>query len=84
MAKVSKDNEQPDGSSGGVTGSLTTFRNYLEESKAEIKKVNWPTKKEARVTSIAVLVLVTVMAVFLGIVDLGLTKIVEVILSPGV
>ncbi len=84
MAKQSKENEQSEPSQGGVMGSVTTFRNYLEESKAEIKKVNWPTKKEARVTSIAVLVLVAVMAVFLGLVDLGWTKIIELILSPGV
>ncbi len=85
MAKQSKENEQSSASSsGGIAGQIATFREYLEESKAEIKKVNWPTKKEARVTSIAVLVLVAVMAVFLGLVDLGWTKIIEIILSPGV
>ena len=71
-------------SSGGVTGKLTALTDYVEESKAEIKKVTWPTKKEARMTSIAVLILVVVMSLFLGVVDLGLTKIVELILTPGV
>lgn len=80
--KQTKDPEQTSG--GGVTGKLTALADYFEESKAEIKKVTWPTKKEAKMTSIAVLILVVVMSLFLGVVDLGLTKIVELILTPGV
>ena len=76
---AAKQNDAPSASSSGNV--FTTFRDYLTESRAEIKKVTWPTKKEARVTSIAVLVLVAVMSVFLGLVDLGWTKIVELILS---
>jgi len=71
-------NETSPADSGNV---FTTFRDYLTESKAEIKKVTWPTKKEARVTSIAVLILVVIMSIFLGLVDLGWTKIIELILS---
>lgn len=70
-------------SAGGSKGVFQSFYDYLTESKAEIKKVTWPTVKEARLTSIAVLVLVVVMAIFLGVVDLGMTKIVELILSVG-
>ena len=68
-------------SSAGSGNVFTTFRDYLVESRAEIKKVTWPTKKEARVTSIAVLILVAVMSIFLGLVDFGWTKIIELILS---
>ena len=68
-------------SAAGSTNVFTTFRDYLVESRAEIKKVTWPTKKEARVTSIAVLILVAVMSVFLGLVDLGWAKVIELILS---
>lgn len=68
-------------SAGGSTNVFVTFRDYLTESRAEIKKVTWPTKKEARVTSLAVLVLVAVMSIFLGLVDLGWAKIIELILS---
>ena len=71
-------NEASTADSGNV---FTNFRDYLVESRAEIRKVTWPTKKEARVTSIAVLVLVAVMAIFLGLVDLGWTKIIEFVLS---
>ena len=68
---------------GREASKFEQFRDYLTESKAEIKKVTWPTKKEARVTSVAVLILVVVMALFLGLVDLGLTKLVELILTAG-
>lgn len=68
-------------SASGDGTVFTRFRDYLVESRAEIKKVTWPTKKEARVTSIAVLILVAVMSVFLGLVDLGWTKVIKLILS---
>ena len=57
------------------------LKEFFEESQVEIKKVVWPSRKETVTTSIAVLALVVVMSLFLGIVDLGLTKLVEYILS---
>lgn len=62
-------------------GKIAQLRDFFEESKAELKKVTWPSRKETIATSIAVIVLTIVMSVYLGIVDLGLSKIVEFILS---
>ena len=70
-----------DGSSVGIAAKAGAFKEYLEESKAEIKKVVWPTRKETVATCIAVLALVAVMSVYLGLVDLGLTHLVKFILS---
>ena len=56
---------------------------YFEDAKSELGKVSWPTRKEVKATSIAVLILVVIMSIFLGIVDVLLAKIVEVILSIG-
>lgn len=56
---------------------------YFEDAKTELGKVSWPTRKEVKVTSIAVLILVVVMSLFLGLVDLILSKIIESILSIG-
>ena len=75
---VKQSNEASSASSGNI---FSNFRDYLVESRAEIKKVTWPTRKEAQVTSIAVLILVAIMALFLGLVDLGWTKIIELVLS---
>ncbi|OEU69849.1 MAG: preprotein translocase subunit SecE [Desulfovibrio sp. S3730MH75] len=65
----------------GMGGKISEFVEFLEQSKVEMKKVVWPTQKETIQTCTAVLVLVVVMSLFLGVVDLGLTKMVEAILS---
>jgi|GEM_PF-293855 len=57
---------------------------YFEDARTELGKVSWPTRKEVKVTSIAVLILVVVMSIFLGIADLILSRVMEAILSIGV
>ena len=57
------------------------IRDFLEEAKGELKKVTWPTRKETLTTSAAVLLLVLVVSLYLGLVDLGLAKIIEALLS---
>ena len=53
---------------------------FLSEVKGEVKKVTWPSKKEAMGGTAVVLMVVLIMAVFLGVVDLLLSKIIEAIL----
>lgn len=67
--------------SGGFVARVIEFKNYLELSRAELRKVTWPTLKETRATSLVVLAFVVVMAIFLGLVDLGLSKLVSFILA---
>ncbi len=54
---------------------------FLSEAKAELKKVTWPTRKQAFASTAVVIVVVIIVAVFLSLVDLGLTKIVKLILG---
>jgi preprotein translocase subunit SecE len=54
---------------------------FLSEVKSEVKKVTWPTKKEAMGGTAVVLVVVFIMALFLGLVDMLLSKIIGVIFS---
>jgi preprotein translocase subunit SecE len=65
----------------GILGKVEDLKEYFEQSKAELKKVTWPSRKETIATCSAVLVLVVVMSLFLGVVDMGLAKLVEAILS---
>ena len=65
----------------GLMGKFREFVEFFEESKVEIKKVVWPTRKETVTTCIAVLVVSVVIALYLGVVDLALSKLVEVVLS---
>jgi preprotein translocase SecE subunit len=52
-------------------------RQFLSDAKVELKKVTWPTRKELLSTTAIVIVLVLLIAFFLGIVDLGLVKIIK-------
>lgn len=72
-----------DAAQGGISEKIAGASAYFEESKAELKKVTWPTKAEVRVTTFAVLILVVVMSIFLGIVDFGLVNLVKLITSIG-
>lgn len=45
------------------------FINYLKESKAELHKVTWPTKKEAINATILVIIISFLVAAFLGTID---------------
>ena len=53
---------------------------FLSEVKGEVKKVTWPSKKEALGGTAVVLLVVFFMALFLGLVHLLLSKIVETLL----
>jgi len=68
-------------SSQGLGHKVQELKDFFEEAKVELKKVTWPSRKEAQATSIAVLILTLVMAVFLGLTDMSLSKIVELLLS---
>ena len=54
---------------------------FLLEVRGEVKKVTWPSKKEAMGGTAVVLVVVLIMAVFLGLIDVLLSKIVEALLN---
>jgi preprotein translocase subunit SecE len=56
---------------------LNVVRQFLTEAKVELRKVTWPTRKELLSTTAVVIILVLLVAFFLGIVDLGLVKIIR-------
>jgi preprotein translocase subunit SecE len=47
---------------------------FAKDSKSEMDKVEWPSRKETRNMTIVVLGLTAVMAAVLGALDLGLTQ----------
>ncbi len=54
---------------------------FLREVKVELKKVTWPSRKQTLGSTIVVLVLVILISLFLGLVDMGLTSFVRVVLQ---
>ena len=60
---------------------LNKVKRFLREAKVELKKVTWPTPKEALASTSVVIVVVIIVSIFLGVVDLGLTKIIRLVLG---
>ena len=54
---------------------------FFANVKAELKKVTWPTRKDTYASSLVVMLLVLISAVFLGGVDLILARLVRMILG---
>ncbi len=54
---------------------------FLKEVKIELKKVTWPSRKEAIGSTAVVIILVILVAIFLGLVDFGLAQAVRMVLS---
>jgi preprotein translocase subunit SecE len=59
---------------------IKKIKDFLREVKLEIKKVVFPTKDELIGSTWVVIIVVLIVSVFLGIVDLGLSKIVALAL----
>lgn len=54
---------------------------FLREVKIELKKVTWPTRKQTLGSTGVVIVLVMIISLFLGLVDMGLAGIVQLIFN---
>lgn len=63
---------------GALFGTATKF---IRESRTELKKVKWPTKKELLASTAVVIVLVLIVSLYLGIVDFGLIKIIKSVIG---
>ena len=70
----------------GLVAAVALFRTtpsgqnaltFIGEAIAEAKRVVWPTRKETIQTTIAVFLLVMVMAAFLAVVDIGFAYMVQ-------
>jgi len=56
-------------------------KQFLREVKTELKKVTWPAKKDTLSATGVVLVAVFIVALFLGIVDSGLSNLIKELLK---
>ena len=54
---------------------------FFKEAWQELKRVHWPTRKETYAATAVVLILVLIIALFLAMVDFGLTRAIEALLS---
>jgi preprotein translocase subunit SecE len=64
-----------------VKTTIEKVTQFLKEAKVELKKVTWPTPKQALASTAVVIILVFVVAIILGIIDFALAKTVKFILG---
>jgi preprotein translocase subunit SecE len=64
-----------------IRAILFKVKQFLIEAKAELKKVTWPTYRGAIASTSVVIVVVIIVSIFLGLVDLGLTKLIRLVLG---
>jgi len=58
--------------------------NFFKEAYVELKKVSWLNRKEVVASTIVVIVLITIVAIYVGIVDFVLSRIVSFLLGGRV
>ena len=56
-------------------------KQFLREVRTELKKVTWPSRKDTLSGTLVVLVAVFIIAIFLGIVDSGLSSFIKELLK---
>jgi preprotein translocase subunit SecE len=64
-----------------IAGPLQKSLQFLREVKIELKKVTWPTRKQTIGSTVVVIILVMIISFFLGIVDIGLSSLIDVALK---
>ncbi|MCK4944477.1 MAG: preprotein translocase subunit SecE [Candidatus Aminicenantes bacterium] len=57
------------------------IKNYLNEVRGELKKVTWPTKNDLYKTTIAVIVSSIIFGIYLQVVDLSFSTIIQKVID---
>lgn len=52
--------------------AMTNPAQFIQQTRAEIAKVVWPTRREVVLTTIMVFIMATITAIFFSLVDLGI------------
>ena len=60
---------------------LKRVKEFFEEVAGELRRVNWPSRQDVAASTAVVLVVVFVLAMYLGAVDVALSRLVGVILK---
>lgn len=65
----------------GIGGVVDKTFQFLREVKAELRKVTWPQRKQTMGSTVVVIILVMVISFFLGLVDIGLSGLIRLVLK---
>jgi len=64
-----------------IKEKIEVAKQFLREVRTELKKVTWPSRKDTLSGTLVVLVAVFIIAIFLGIVDSGLSNLIKELLK---
>ncbi len=56
-------------------------RQYLSEVQAEYRKITWPPQKDAVAGTVSVVIVVTIVASVLGLIDFALSRVIGLVLQ---
>jgi preprotein translocase subunit SecE len=59
------------------------LQKWWRETIGELRKVNWPTRKEALRLTWIVIVVIAIMGTVLGLLDFGFTKLISLIIGKA-
>jgi len=62
-----------------VIKNYQKIKSFLLEVRLELSKVSWSTKKELLASTVLVITVTGIMSIFIGIVDLGLSRFLSVV-----
>ena len=65
----------------GIRRYLDDGVQFLREVRVELKKVTWPSRQQTIGSTAVVIVLVFIVSFFLGLVDVGLSNLIKVVLG---
>ncbi len=60
---------------------VNRFQRFLHDIKIELKKVNWPSRRELAVFTGIVLIVILIVGIFFWILDTGLTAILQLLIT---
>jgi preprotein translocase subunit SecE len=64
-----------------MAGWFGRARRFLADVRSELSRVTWPTRREVWATTIVVILTSTVFGVYLYVVDIGLSQLVDFLLT---
>ena len=62
-------------------GLFEKISQFFREVRVELRKVNWPSRQETMASTVVVIVLVFLVSTYLGLVDIGLSRLIKYILG---
>ena len=68
-------------SPGQVVGWFGRARRFLGDVRSELSRVTWPTRREVWATTLVVILTSTVFGVYLYVVDIGLSELVQFLIG---